>query len=100
MTGSKNPVVQEFTPMTVVRFPCPTDRPTQERPQVVHAYRRNAPKKAPCPSCGRLGRRKDYHQRTVRSIAYQAILLLHLTTAEYRATCTTNLRFLCCVQRF
>jgi transposase-like protein len=30
-------------------------------------------------------------ERTVRSIAYHAILLLHVTTAEYRATCS------CCV---
>jgi hypothetical protein len=73
--------------MTVVHFPqAPaTDHPP--RPKVLHCYRRHAPKKAPCPQCGRLGRRKDFHQRTVRSIAYKAVLLLHVTTAEYRATC-------------
>jgi hypothetical protein len=72
--------------MPVVRLPQAqaTDAP---RPKVLHTYRRYAPKKAPCPHCGRLGQRKDRHQRTVRSIAYQAILLVHLTTAEYRATC-------------
>src|SRR5262245_15497043 len=73
--------------MTVVPFPLvrATDDPPQ--PKVLHRYRRHAPRKAPCPHCGRPGRRKDFHQRTVRSIAYQAILLVHITTAEYRASC-------------
>jgi transposase len=73
--------------MTIVRLPRATDTQTDPRPKVVHAYRRNAPKKAPCPHCGRRGRRKDFHCRTVRSIAYKAVLLLHVTTAEYRASC-------------
>jgi hypothetical protein len=71
--------------MCVVRLPHAAD--TDGKPKVLHRYRRNAPKKAPCPHCGKRGRRKDFHYRTVRSLAYQAILLLHLTTAEYRATC-------------
>jgi transposase len=87
MTGTLTPVAQEFTPMTVVRLPPVDATPTDPRPKVLHASRRNAPKKAPCPHCGQLGRRKNFHQRTVRSIAYQAILLLEVTTAEYRATC-------------
>src|SRR5262249_30628708 len=57
------------------------------RPKLLHEYRRNAPKKAPCPHCGRLGRRKDVLTRTVRGIAYRAILLVQVTTAEYRAGC-------------
>src|SRR6266699_451379 len=73
--------------MTVVPLPHAADTPTDPRPKVLHAYRRNAPKKAPCPHCGQRGRRKDFHSRTVRSIAYKAILLLHVTTAEYRASC-------------
>jgi hypothetical protein len=60
--------------------PCPC-------PQTIHRYRRQAPKKAPCPQCGRPGRRKGFHDRTVRGIAYHAILILHLTTAEYVASC-------------
>jgi transposase len=60
---------------------------TTARPKIRHEYRRNAPKHAPCPHCGTPGHRKDFHARTVRGIAYQAILLIHLTTAEYRATC-------------
>ncbi len=79
--------------MTVVRFPHATDTHTDSHPKVLHAYRRNAPKKAPCPQCGCHGRRKDFHCRTVRSIAYQAILFLHVTTAEYRATCTCSHTF-------
>jgi hypothetical protein len=51
------------------------------------------PKKAPCPHCGQHGRRKDFHYRTVRSIAYKAVLLRHVTTAEYRATCTCAATF-------
>ena len=73
--------------MTVVRFPHAPATDQDPRPKVHHLYRRHAPKKAPCPRCGRLGRRKDCHERTVRSIAYQAILLVHVTTAEYRARC-------------
>jgi hypothetical protein len=73
--------------MTVVRLPRVQATDDAPRPKVLHSYRRHAPKKAPCPHCGRLGRRKDFQQRTVRSIAYQAILLVHVTTAEYRATC-------------
>jgi|APFre7841882724_1041349.scaffolds.fasta_scaffold50610_1 hypothetical protein len=57
------------------------------RPKIRHTYRRNAPQHAPCPQCGALGNRKDTHTRTVRGIAYGGILLLHVTTAEYRATC-------------
>src|SRR5712671_1843401 len=57
------------------------------RPKIQHTYRRNAPKHAPCPQCGTLGHRKDTQSRTVRGIAYGAILLLHVTTGEYRATC-------------
>jgi hypothetical protein len=73
--------------MTVVRFPPASATNPDPRPKVHHLYRRYAPKQAPCPCCGRLGRRKDLHERTVRSLAYKAILLLHVTTAEYRATC-------------
>jgi hypothetical protein len=56
-------------------------------PKVIHHYVRNAPHKAPCPHCHRLGHRKDTHERTVRGIAYGAILLVHVTTGEYRARC-------------
>lgn len=74
--------------MTVLPLSSVADTPTDARPKVLHVYRRNAPKKARCPHCGQLGHRKSFLQRIVRSIAYQAILLLHLTTAEYRARCT------------
>src|SRR5262245_22842786 len=87
MTGVLGPVLSGVHPMTVVRFPhAPATDPTP-RPKVLHASRRHAPKKAPCPYCGCLGRRKKVLERTVRSIAYRAILLVHLTTAAYRARC-------------
>jgi hypothetical protein len=73
--------------MTVVCLPHAEASDDAPRPKVHHIFRRHAPKKAPCPHCGKAGRRKDFHERTVRSIAYKAILLLHVTTAEYRATC-------------
>lgn len=57
------------------------------RAKIQHTYRRNAPQHAPCPHCGALGNRKDTVSRTVRGIAYGVILLLHVTTGEYRATC-------------
>jgi transposase len=59
----------------------------QAQPKICHVYRRHAPRRAPCPHCGALGNRKDTFSRTVRGIAYGAILVLHVTTAEYRATC-------------
>ena len=57
------------------------------RPKILHTSRRHAPKYAPCPHCGALGNRKDVLSRTVRGLAYGAILRLHVTTAEYRASC-------------
>jgi hypothetical protein len=46
-----------------------------------------APKKAPCPKCGKRGRRKRTRTRSVRSIAYKAIAILEITYGEYAARC-------------
>jgi transposase-like protein len=46
-----------------------------------------APKKAPCPKCGRSGRRKRTFTRRVRTVAYKAVAYLELTCGEYRARC-------------
>lgn len=46
-----------------------------------------APKKAPCPQCGKLATRVRTHEREVRSIAYQKIVMLHITCGEYQARC-------------
>jgi Transposase len=46
-----------------------------------------APGKAPCPTCGRLGRRKATHHRLVRTVAYQQVVYLDVTYGEYRARC-------------
>jgi hypothetical protein len=46
-----------------------------------------APCKAPCPKCGRLGRRKATHNRQVRTIAYKQVVFLDVTYGEYRARC-------------
>jgi hypothetical protein len=41
----------------------------------------------PCPTCGKLGRRKQVFTREVRSIAFREIVMLEITYAEYRARC-------------
>jgi hypothetical protein len=46
-----------------------------------------APKKAPCPHCGKKAKRVRTHERPVRSIAYQQIVVLHITVGEYQARC-------------
>jgi transposase-like protein len=48
---------------------------------------RCAPRKAPCPTCGKLGRRRTILNRQVRTIAYQQIVFLDITYGEYRARC-------------
>ena len=48
---------------------------------------RCAPKKAPCPWCGKLGVRKRTQQRQVRTIAYKAIAVLRITYGEYQSRC-------------
>jgi hypothetical protein len=46
-----------------------------------------APKKAPCPRCGKRGRRKRTLTRSVRTVAYKAIASLEVTYGEYAARC-------------
>src|SRR5437763_14159905 len=46
-----------------------------------------APRKAPCPTCGNLGRRKRTLTRTVRTVAYKAVASLEITYGEYPACC-------------
>jgi hypothetical protein len=47
-----------------------------------------APKKAPCPKCGKHGRRKrKLTPRRVRTVAYKAIAYLEITCGEYAAQC-------------
>src|SRR5438128_10500434 len=52
-----------------------------------------APKKAPCPKCGKLGRRKRIMTRNVRTIAYKAIAYLEITYGEYTARCDCRTTF-------
>ena len=46
-----------------------------------------APKKAPCPRCGKLGKRKRKLTRKVRTIAYKQITFLRISYGEYAARC-------------
>jgi len=48
---------------------------------------RRAPRRAPCPTCGRLGRRKRLLHRRVRTLAYRQVAWLEVTYAEYRTRC-------------
>ena len=50
----------------------------------------------PCPTCGRLGRRRHRYDRFVRSIAYGSVLWLHLFYAEYTARCSCRKYFRSC----
>src|SRR4051794_26869048 len=57
---------------------------------------RCAPKKAPCPNCGKQGRRKRTLNRTVRSVAYKAVAVLEVTYGEYAARCDCIATFRSC----
>jgi transposase-like protein len=47
-----------------------------------------APKKAPCPTCGKHGRRKrKLPPRRVRTVAYKAVAFLEILGGEYQARC-------------
>ena len=59
-----------------------------DAPTIVTIPVRCAPKKAPCPKCGKLGRRKrTLPPRRVRTVAYKAIAYLEITCGEYQARC-------------
>jgi hypothetical protein len=48
----------------------------------------HAPKKAPCPKCGKHGRpKRKLTPRRVRTVAYKAIAHLEITGGEYQAKC-------------
>src|SRR3954452_1270163 len=46
-----------------------------------------APTKAPCPKCGKHGRRNRKVNRRVRTVVYKAIAYLDITCGEYAARC-------------
>src|SRR5438067_10835891 len=55
-------------------------------PELITRIRR-APRRAPCPRCGRRGRRKRLLHRRLRSLAYRRVAWLEVTYAEYQARC-------------
>jgi hypothetical protein len=59
-----------------------------EAPAPLLIPRRCAPRKAPCPKGGKLGRRKRILQRRVRTLAFRAVAFLEITYGEYRARCS------------
>ena len=57
---------------------------------------RCAPKKAPCPDCGKRGHRKRTLTRTVRTVAYKQVAVLEVTYGEYAARCDCRTTFRNC----
>lgn len=55
-----------------------------------------APKKAPCPHCGKKAKRVRTHSRRVRTIAYRQIVFLTITVGEYQAHCGCCATFRTC----
>jgi Transposase len=55
-------------------------------PELITRIRR-APKRAPCPTCGRRGHRKRILHRRLRALAYHRVAWLEVTYAEYQARC-------------
>ena len=53
----------------------------------------HAPKKAPCPQCGKRGHRKRIVTRRVRTVAYKAVAYLEITYGEYTAKCDCSTTF-------
>jgi Transposase len=56
-------------------------------PTVVYIPVSCAPKKAPCPHCGKLAERVRTGEREVRTIAYHKIAYLRITYGEYQPQC-------------
>jgi hypothetical protein len=50
---------------------------------------RCAPKRAPCPTCGRRGHRKRVLHRRLRTLAYYRLAWLEIIYAEYQARCAS-----------
>src|SRR3982750_4882432 len=72
-----------------------TEAPT---PQVIPVH--CAPKKAPCPKCGKAGRRKrTLPPRRVRTVAYQRVAYLEITCGEYQARCSCCTTFRSCPEQ-
>jgi hypothetical protein len=65
-----------------------------EAPTIVTIPVHCAPKKAPCPTCGKSGcRKRTLPPRRVRTVAYKAIAYLEITCGEYRARCDCCITF-------
>jgi hypothetical protein len=58
------------------------------QPRIRVVKRCCAPKRFPCPHCGKCGRRKQTHTRSVRDLAFGEVLILEITVGEYRARCS------------
>src|SRR4051812_27908184 len=72
-----------------------TEAPT---PQVIPVH--CAPKKAPCPKCGKAGRRKrTLPPRRIRTVAYQRVAYLEITCGEYQARCSCCTTFRSCPEQ-
>lgn len=64
-----------------------------ETPTPIIIPRHCAPKKAPCPHCGKHGSRKRKITRMVRTVAYKAVVFIQYTCGEYQARCQCSKTF-------
>src|SRR5271154_2944523 len=64
-----------------------------EAPTTIVIPIQHAPKKAPCPQCGKRGRRQRTVTRRVRTVAYKAVAYLEITYGEYEARCECSKTF-------
>ncbi len=61
---------------------------SSDAPKTIFIPVQCAPMKAPCPQCGKHGRRKrKLPPRQVRTVVYKAIAYLEITCGEYQARC-------------
>jgi ribosomal protein S13 len=58
-----------------------------DAPTVVYIPVSCAPKKAPCPHCGKFAERVRTRQRNVRTIAYRKVVYLRISYGEYGPRC-------------
>jgi hypothetical protein len=77
-----------------------TGKPPRARPKPQPGEKvvpvRCQPLTYPCPTCGRLGRRRHRYDRFVRSLAYGQAVWLHVFYAEYTARCPCRKYFRSC----
>ena len=73
--------------------PMPVE-PTDRTPEPHVVKKRRAPKKWPCPVCGKPGRRERERTYTVRHLAHKEPAVWEVTVGVYRAKCACRRTFM------